>query len=345
MTGFFSDRKRRNIAVLGALAVVSLLAAGLALQHRDAVVAPKSPPHLLFPVLGLHLNEVSRIRIASKKGGSFEVVFVPEKGWVLPGRANYPASFEVVKKTLTALAALETIEPKTDRADLYHFVDLDAPPAGNGVALEVTGEKGRVLAALVVGKSAPLGDDVGLFVRKAGEAQSWLAKSPAEIPAAPSGWMDKTVMNVDRARVAAVEVRPASGPGYDVSRAKPSDPGFLIALPKGRELAYEGAADTAAAAVADFGFDDILPAGAVDFTGAARVVTRTFDGLSVTIDLKKQGEDNWARVYATAGPGKPQAARDAHDINARAAGWAFKLPAYKAAMLAAPLESLLKPKK
>jgi len=347
MTGFFADRKRRHIAILGALALASLLAAFLALHHRAEVVAPKYAPHAFFPGLAARLNGITHIRIVSKKGGSFEVAFVPEKGWVLPGRANYPASFETVKKTLTALGALETVEPKTDRPELFHYVDLDAPPGGNGVAVTVTGDKGRVLAALIVGKSVPSGDDsVTLFVRKAGENQSWLVKSPAEIPSAQSDWMDKTVMNLDRSRVAEVAVRPASGPAYSVSRAKPGDAAFTLEpLPKGRQLAYPGAADTAASGAADFSFDDIKPAGEVDFSGAARVVTRTFDGLTVTIDLKKAGDDAWAQIFATAAPGKPAAAREAHDINSRADGWAFKLPAYKAAMLAAPLESLLQPKK
>jgi hypothetical protein len=346
LSGFFSDRRRRQLAVLAVLAVASLVAAFFALDRRAETVAPKYAPQTFFPGLAHRLNEATHIRIVSKKGGSFEVAFVPEKGWVLPGRADYPASFEMVKKTLVALAAMETVEPKTDRPDWFHYVDLDAPPKGDGVAVIVSGEK-ELLAALIVGKSAALGEDgVGLFVRKANENQSWLVKSPAEIMSMPSDWMDKTVMNVDRIRVATVAVRPASGPAYSVSRAKPSDLRFTLSpLPKGREPAAAGAADMVAAGAAGFTFDDIKPAGEFDFAGAARVVTKTFDGLTVTIDLKKQGEEYWAGVFAQAEPGKTEAAREAHDINAHAAGWAFKLQPYKAAMLAAPLESLLKPKK
>ena len=70
-----------------------------------------------------------------------------------------------------------------------------------------------------------------------------------------------------------------------------------------------------------------------------------FDGLTVTVDLAQQGSDTWVRLLAQAAPGNPAAAKEAFNINARAEGWTFKLPAYKAAVFAPTLESLLKPKK
>lgn len=346
----FYSKRNRNLAALGSIAAISLLLAFFALHHRESMVAPKHEPQVFFPGLthALNAGEVTHIRITSKKGGTFEVAFVPTKGWVLPGRNNYPASFEQVKTTLVALAAMETIEPKTADPALFHYVDLDTPPAGNGIAITLTGERGRVRAALIAGKSAAVGDDssIGLFVRRANENQSWLVKSPAEIKASPSDWMDKTVLDVDRARVAQVHVQPATGPSYDVSRAQPTDANFTVApLPKGRELAYPGSADSAASLMDDFTFDDIKPVGAFDFANTARVVTRTVDGLTVTVDIIKQGEDYWTRVDAASAPGNQKAAREALAINAHAAGWAFKLPAYKGASFAAPLEGLLKPKK
>ena len=109
---FSSDPRRRNLAVLAALALVSVLLAILALDRRAAEVAPKYPPQATFPGLAGKLGEVTRIHIESKKDGAFDVTFVPMKGWVLPGRSNYPASFEEVRKTLVGLAALQTIAPK-----------------------------------------------------------------------------------------------------------------------------------------------------------------------------------------------------------------------------------------
>jgi len=349
MKAFFSDSRRRNLAVLAALALLSVLLAVLALDRRAAEVAPKYPPHAFFPGLAAKLDDVTRIHIESKKNGAFDVTFVPMKGWVLPDRSNYPASFEEVRKTLVGLAALQTIEPKTARPDWFHYVDLDSPPKGGGVLMSLSDDKGRVLAALIVGKSEDIGDasqSVGLFVRQPDEVQSWLVSSPFEPHASPSDWLKKNIVDVDRARVQEVDVQPMSGPNYTVRRDKPSDMNFaLTPMPRGREPAGASASEIVASALADFSFDDIQPAGNFDFDNqASRIVTRTFDGLIVSVDVVKQGSDYLARVSADAAPGKPDAGKEAREINASAQGWAYKLPAFKGAQFMAPLESLLKPR-
>jgi hypothetical protein len=57
----------------------------------------------------------------------------------------------------------------------------------------------------------------------------------------------------------------------------------------------------------------------------------------------QQGPDYWALVSAEAAAGKPKAAREAKAINAKTAGWAYKLPPYKGQQLMTKLDSLLKP--
>ena len=346
---FLDDPRRRNLAILAALALAGILLAAVALNQRAQQVAPKYPPHVFLNGLAGEVTQTARIHIVSKKYGPFDVAFVPMKGWVLPGRANYPASFEEVKRTLVGLAALETIEPKTARPDWFHYVGLDAPPKGDGTAITLSDAKGRILASLIVGKSEDIGDPsgaVGLFVRKPDDNQSWLVESVFEPRANPADWMDKRVMDVDRARIQEVDVRPITGPAYSLSRAKPSDADFMLSpIPRGREVSDPSAPDSVASGIAGFSFDDIQPAGDFDFAkDASRIVTHTFDGLIVTVDVVKQGSDHWAQVFADAAPGKPAAAKEANEINAHAARWAYKLAAYKGAQMSSTLESLFKPK-
>jgi hypothetical protein len=345
---FLSDPRRRNLALLAALAFFSVVFAAVALEWRASEVAPKYTPHAFFPGVAGRLDEVTRIRVVSKKNDAFDVVFVPMKGWVLPGRGNYPASFEEVRKTLVGLAALETIEPKTARADWFHYVDLDAPPQGDGVLISLADDRNRVLASLIVGKSEDVGDvsdNIALFVRQPGQTQSWLVLSPFTPRAAQSDWLKKNIVDVDRSRIQSVEVRPQAGPGYTVSRDKPADADFaLVPLPRGRELTDSSAPDAVGSALADFSFTDVQPVGNFDFDGQAwRTVTHSFDGLIVNVDVVKQGSDDWARINAYALPGQPDAAKEAREIDEAAQGWAFKLPAYKGAAFTTSLDSLLKP--
>lgn len=344
--GYFYTRRGRILAVLTGLALVTLTLALLALHHRAAMVAPRYEEATFLPGLAhaLTAGEVTRIHIVSKTA-SFDVAFVPAKGWVLPDSGNFPAAFDVVKKSLVALAALQTVEPKTDNPELYSYLGLDAPPQGDGVAVTLSNDKGKVLASLILGKPAPLGDAIGFFVRKTSDKQSWLVKSPSEIRTSPADWMDKTVVAIKPTRVASVTIEPATGPGYTVSRNAATDPAFSVApLPKGRELTYDGAGDGVAMTLSDFSFDDIKPALALDFTSAAHMSLHTFDGLTVSIDIAAIGTEHWVRLSATSDPGKAAAAKEALAINAHASGWAFKLPAYKASLFAQPLETLLKPK-
>jgi hypothetical protein len=341
-----SDPRRRNLAILGAVAVVSVLLAVLALDLQQRETAPRYKPESFFPNLASQVREIARIHIASKKG-SFDVVFKPYKGWVLPGRDDYPASFDRVKETVVGFAALETIEPKTARADWLRPIGLDAPPKGNGVAIALLNEQGRPLASLIAGKTEDIGDPsgaVGLFVRQPDSNQSWLVRSVFEPRSDPSDWLDKTVMDVDRARIQEADIDPAGSASFEVRRERPSDPDFvLLDLPKGRELSDPTAPDGVAAAISGFSFDDVRPAKDLDFGDAARVITKTFDGLSVTVQIVMQARDFWATVSAEAEPGKPDAAKEAREINARANGWAYRLPAAQAQLFMTTQDSLLKP--
>lgn len=348
MKAMLADPRRRNLVALTAVAAASVVMAVWGLERQAAEVAPKYVETEFLPGFAAHVREAARIHIQSKKNGAFDVVFKPNKGWVLPGKNDYPASFEEVNKTLVALAALETIEPKTARADWLHYIDLDDPARGGaGTRIVVSDDHGRALASLIVGKSEDIGDTggaTGLFVRRIGENQSWLVRAAFEPQSEQNDWVEKRVIDLDRAQIQSTTVDEPNGQFFEVSRDKPSDASFKLAVvPAGREEAA-GAADGLATAIVDFAFDDVKPARNFNFTDATRLVTKTFDGLNVTVDVLHLGSDYWAQIAAMGAAGNRDAGRRAREINARAAGWAFKLPDYKGAQFMTPLENLLKPK-
>jgi len=344
-----TDARRRNLMALGALALLTVVLAILALMHQAREVAPHYKPQTFLPHLAAEVRDIAQIRIVSKHG-MVDAVFKPEKGWVLANRDNYKVSFEQLRQTIVGLAALETIEPKTARADWLHYVDLDAPPKGAGVAITLFDGRGGVLASIVTGKNEDIGDPsgaVGLFVRRAGSNQTWLTRSVFQPQDDPSEWLDKDVVNIDLSRIQEADVDPAGSPSFEVRREKATDAGFnLTNMPKGRQIAYSGAADGVAGAISGFTFDDVRPARAFDFSDPARVarlVTKTFDGLTVTLQTTRQGADYWATISAEGAPGKPLAQKEAREIDARSAGWAYRLPGDKGQLLMTTLESLLKP--
>ena len=161
------DPRRRNLIWLGVAALVLVVLAVLALWRQSAEVAPQYRAHPLFPDLSHQARNVARIHIVSKTG-TVDVAFLPMKGWVITSRNDFPASFEQVNKTVIGIASLEAVQPKTARADWLHYLDLDAPPKGNGILFTLSDDKGHVLASIITGKSADVGEQgaSGLFVRK-----------------------------------------------------------------------------------------------------------------------------------------------------------------------------------
>jgi hypothetical protein len=345
----FADPRRRNLAIFAGVAIVCALLALLGLHRQASVVAPKYAQTEFLPGFAAHVHEAARIHIVSKKNGAFDVAFKPSKGWVLPQKNDYPASFEEVNKTLVALAALETIEPKTARSDWLHYVGLDDPAhGGDGVAITVSDDRGHVLAAIVIGKTADIGDTngaTGLFVRRPNDPQSWLVRAEYTPHSDQTDWIDKNVLDVDRARIQSTTVDLPDGKTYEVRREKPTDATFtLSAIPSGREAGDSATADGLATAITGLSFDDIKAGKDIDFSNAAKLVTKTFDGLSVTTDVVHVGAEYWAEFGAMNMAGNPEIGKQARIINARVNGWAYKLPDYKGAQFMTPLESLLKPK-
>lgn len=344
-----ADPRHRTLAILAGAALISVLLALGALWQQAGFGEANSTPTEFLPGFAKDVRNAARIHVASK-AGAFDVAFVPEKGWVVPERADYPASFDLVQRTLVGLAALRTIEPKTARPDWLHFLGLEAPPRGDGVLIAVSDDKGRALASIITGKSEDIGDSsgaTGLFVRHADETQSWLVRSVLDPRAALADWLDKKVMDVDRARIQEVDVDPAGSPSFVVARAQPSDADFMLTpIPAGKTVSDPTVPDGVAAAITGFGFDDVRAARELDFnnpTSTARVTTRTFDGLKVIVNVLKQGQDYWATIQAEAPPpAKPDTAKEAAAINARSSGWAYKLPAFKGQLFMTTLDSLLK---
>ena len=343
------DPRRRNLAVLAIVAVAMVGFAALALWHQASLVAPKYTPHRFFPGLAEHNRAVARIHIDSKAHGSFDIAFKPSVGWVLPGRRDYPADVNTVRETIIGMGSLETVAPKTGRADWLHYLDLVAPSkGGKGTEITLLDENNKVMASLIAGKTKDIGDPggaTGLFVRKPGSNRSWLVRSVFTPKPDPNDWLNKDIIDIDRARIAEADVSPPDGPTYVVRRAKAGDADFKLAdMPKGRELAYPSAPDGVAAALTDFTFDNVAPAIGFDFSDAAELVTKTFDGLTVTARIIKKAGDYWLTLSAEAEPGKKDAQAEARAIDRHAAGWAFQIPAYKGAQFTTSRESLLKPK-
>lgn len=333
-------QRRRILILLAGAALACALLAGFALWQRAAEGLPRHTPEIFLPGFAAAAQSAARIEIVTRNG-SFTVAQTPQ-GWVLPDRGNYPADFDEVRRTLISLAQLTTIAPKTERPDWLTHLSLGTPPQGNGTQITVKNAQGTVLAQLITGNVEELGDPsgaTGLFVRRPGENRSWLARAVFPTHGDIASWMMKRTVDIGPARLKSVTLIPASGAGFTVGRPTANDPVALEGAPATVQPDVQ-LINEIGFAVATLTVEDVRPVASVDFAGASRVVATSFDGLTVQFELAQRPDGLWARINASA---TGAAAQEAATINARAGGWAFKLPAEKARPLLSDRQRVLTP--
>jgi hypothetical protein len=332
------DFRLRNLIVLGALAALSLVlaAATLIIQARES--RGSFTPGEFLPGFATQVKDATRIHIVSHDG-AFDVVYLPDKGWVLPARGNYPADFDQVRHTLIGLAALETIAPKTSRADWLSYIGLDTPPKGDGIEITVSDKSGKTIASLIAGNAASaedVPDGSGMFVRHPGDNQSYLVRSVFTPKGKVADWLETGVMTVEPARLNTVTITPVGGAPFTVAREQTSDKEYKLLgppPPKGFVI-NRVSVNLIPQLITDFAFADVEPASRLDFSKAAHLAARTFDGQNIVLDAVSADGAVWVRVSAKPDPGTPTMQRqEAGMINARAAGWAYKLSPDKGRLL------------
>ena len=341
-----SDFRRRNLIVLGTFALISVVLAATVLWMRARETASRFTPGEFLPGFATGVKNATRIHIVTRDN-AFDVTYSQAKGWVLPARGNYPANFEQVRHTLIDLATMETVEPKTARAEWLPYVGLETPPKGSGTAITVSDKDDHALAAIIVGNTTELANAqgaTGVFVRHPGDNQSYLARAVYPFHPNLQDWLETGVMVVESARLNTVTITPVSGTAFTVKRDHPSDQQYKLdgpPPPKGMQ-ANSAMVNMVPQLITDFAFVDVQPASQVDFSKSVRLVAHTFDGQNIHIDAATAKDATWIRVSAEADKGTPTMQRqEAGLINARAAQWAYKLSPDKGRLMTMTRDSLL----
>ncbi len=347
LTQFLADPRRRNLGILAAIAVVSLLLAVAALWResiegrvrRRPISSPASPGRCATP----------RASMSSRNPA-------PSTSPSCRRRAGSCRSAPTIRRPSISCSAPWSASPRCApssprrRGRTGCIPELDTPPAGDGVLIAVADDKGRPLAAVIAGKSEDIGDSTGatgLFVRRPGrepELAGALRHGPAPRPVGlarqacdgrrprphPRGrcrsgrqrLLCRGPRQAERSRFHPdADPRRQGGERSDRSRRRPPPRSPISAstmCAPARELDFNDPRDRAA--------------GDPDLRRARR------DGA-----CRPSGGDCWAQVSAeAAAPSTPDTAKEAAAINAHASGWAYKLAAFKGQLFMTTLDSLLR---
>jgi hypothetical protein len=359
-------RRQRSLAYLAGVTGVFVVIALLTLWMRSTESRPAFPVVRMFPGLEAKVDGVASIQIETKDA-SFNVVRNAEGQWILPDKDGYPADFNHVRSTILGLAELDLVDARTTRSDWHERLGLGLPKTGgSGTLVTLKDGKGEVLASVIAGVTVEGGSTdtrQAIYVRRANDAQAFVARGNFKPEGQKAQWLSKAFIVMARDRIKTAAIKPLKGRAYTVTRATAKDQNFRVveALPAGRILRTEGEANGVGNALLGISFDDVVPAAKIDFTNAARAAYLTFDGLTLSLSLVEKDRDFWltanaisnpvpAAPPAPATPGKPAEPElkpdvegEAKEINKLMAGWAYKVPRYKAVLMTAPLEDLTRP--
>jgi hypothetical protein len=337
----------RNFVYLAIAAALSVLFAVVSFASNNQWSTGRASGAKLFPTL---VSDASQIATIEVRQGDDTVVLERAGGsWGLNNRGNYPADPSKVRTLLVGLAEADLVESKTRRLDRYAALELE-DPADKGAKSRIVrllGAKGNVMGEVVIGKKRLdlLGTGKsGTYVRKPGDPQTWLANAELEAPTAVKDWLKTSVYTADAAKISRVTIEiPGEqplrierlvAPAKDDKETRQSVPDPAAKLqftgfpPGGKKLKDAAAAESIARAVASIDMEDVRKLDAPpSAAGISTVRIEAADGPATTLRVRRDGDAHWLSIAAT-GDGEAKTAAD--EINQRAQGWEFKIPASKA---------------
>ena len=291
----------------------------------------------LFPELRTSLAGVTAIEIKDATSTVNLRRADAKSPWTLAEKSDFPIG-ERVQPLLASLVGLKVVEPKTTKPELFAQIGVAdvGTPGSTAKLVTLKDAAGKVVASVIVGNSASPGDpnfggdrsDGPVFVRKAGENQSYLVNATVAADTDAMSWIERSVLQVERNSIKSVTVTRHDDPAFvagdpvktnviETFRDSEKDVNFKVRnLPSGRELSDVGTADGPATPLGAVYIEDVRPRAQVDFekmeaagpvkpaggkAAFARATARyaKFDGMVITARVTKQEGKSWVAFDAT----------------------------------------------
>jgi len=328
--------KPQQFVILGATTLVALVAAAMlhasSTQRGPGTVEGRP----MLPELRRQANALGGIAL-TKRGRTLTFVRNGEQ-WSIKERAGYPVEGDKVRALLVQLTNAELAEPKTASKDRWPLLDLEDPAAAEAKSslVRLLDANGKPTAELVIGKQRMNAFGTGrhgVYVRRPSETQTWLASGEPKVTLDVKDWVDPAIFKADVEKLNRVTVAHPREVPIVVEREGEAGKGgkfMLKTVPEGMKVKQSASVEQIALSLGSVELEDVRKLDATPVGDNVSIITaESSDGLTVTFRLRREGTegDPWLSFTAT-GQGDAKKAADA--VNAKAAGWEFKIPKWKA---------------
>ncbi len=337
--------QRRSLIPLAAATAVLVAVAGAALATGRQAVSRAGADQPAQPGLASKLGEVASVAV---ERNGLDLTFVRDgNNWLVAQKGDYPAASGKIRRIVLALADMTLVEPKTREPALYPRLEVEGPGKGKSTLVTVEDKSKTVLARLIVGKQSydRLGEgNNGVYVRKPGDPQSWLARGSLDFSDETANWLDRRIVDIPDKRIAKVSLTQPDGSTLVLGRAAPDAKFAVVGAPSNAKYKDDTALGEPAMALETLDLNDVEPATKLPAPdkGVTAASYTSFDGLTVSLKLFQHDNKNWIALAAS-GAGK--AAAEAKTIDSRVERWVYAIPSYKAKMMETKLADLIAPPK
>lgn len=335
----------RSLLLLASATVVLVALAIIVLASGERGVSRAVPGERGFPALAGKLDGVASVAVS--RNGTTMTLIRDGDNWLVAEKGNYPANGAKISQIVRAMADLTLVEPKTQTVGLYPRLEVEDPGNGKSTLISVKDNSGGAVAEAIVGKRRydrlGAGND-GVYIRKPGEAQSWLARGTLDPSGEPASWLDRQIVDISEKKIAKVTLTQADGSKLVISRAAPDAKFSVEDAAADAKFKSESTISGPAAALETLDLDDVKPAGELPVP-AKDVVTAsftTFDALTVDVRLMERDKTDWIAISAS---GSGSAEAEAKKIDDKLSRWTYAIPGYKANLLKTKLADLVEPPK
>lgn len=317
-----------NSRILAGLAVLAVLLGGGAAY---VLSVPGSPPQaevgdVVWPDLAADVNGVSQVVVEGPEGTA--TIARDAAGiWRLMDKEGYPVEVDLIRQAIVGLSRLTVVAPMTANPENYARLGVeDFGPDATSIQVTLSGEgiaRTFLIGRYVVAANAARNGQAELYIREAGDDQSWHVRGNFSVPEAQLDWVDLKVVDVSRNEIAEVIVRHADGEEVRVSMPEEGADNFVITnIPEGLEARTEFIANSVGSSLGWLTVETVTALGTVP-DGASVTTYTTWDGVQYDVTVFERDGSWWFTANQTGG-------EDADAFNARTNGWAYAISQYKA---------------
>jgi hypothetical protein len=332
--------RRSLLILLGVLAGLALVVGLGSLRNR-----PGTPPTdgTFLPELAAGIGNLTGVVVTGPDGQVVATITRDGDRWLVREAGNYPADIGRLRRNLQALAESRRLEEKTSSPDLYDRLGVADPGTPGSRALQLDFQGPTPVPAVIIGELNPGGGERA-YMRRVGEATSWLVSGSYDPGRTVTDWLDSAITDLPAAQVKAVTIIQPRGETLRLARVDESATDFSVRdLPAGRQLPFPGAANGIGGALAGLTLENVTDRSVLGDNPPKPVVARfeLFSGLVVEASAWRLADGTRFTFLASAPADNAEAKAAADAINARVGGWVYTLPSLKAELLTRRMADLL----